>query len=110
VEIKVFTQLLFPKEKLASFNPGSFFSKGIVRLLSGLFILGLVLKGTAQTAELQPNFWWYPGQGDMLAAEIYYPNAIGQSSIINADGPVNTAGHPFFEPIGSNGRASVTCH
>ncbi len=29
---------------------------------------------------------------------------------MNALGPVATAGHPFFEPVGKNGRACVSCH
>ena len=24
--------------------------------------------------------------------------------------PLDTKGHPFFEPLGPNGRACVTCH
>jgi len=30
--------------------------------------------------------------------------------VLNSGGPVSTRGHPFFEPIGQNGRACVTCH
>src|SRR5690606_38323603 len=34
----------------------------------------------------------------------------GSLGLILANGPVETEGHPFFEPIGTNGRACVTCH
>jgi hypothetical protein len=30
--------------------------------------------------------------------------------ILNTAGTIGTRGHPFFEPLGTNGRACVTCH
>jgi hypothetical protein len=39
-----------------------------------------------------------------------FENAIGRLGVLNASGPIDTAGHPFFEAIGSNERACVTCH
>lgn len=54
--------------------------------------------------------WWSPGETRELPAQAEYPNALGRLGIINADGPVDTRDHPFFEPIGSNGRACVSCH
>ena len=47
--------------------------------------------------------------GARLAAEQIIDDR-GQLGIVNATGPVNTQGHPFFEPLGANGRACVTCH
>jgi hypothetical protein len=41
---------------------------------------------------------------------VTYPNAHGQLGLPNASGLVDTKGHPFFEPIGTNGRACVICH
>jgi hypothetical protein len=54
--------------------------------------------------------WWSPGEGTRMPAYTAYPNAWGEVGILNASGAVDTKGHPFFEPIGSNGRACVTCH
>ena len=54
--------------------------------------------------------WWSPGQGDTLPAFAAYENASGSFGILNASGAVATQGHPFFEPLGTNGRACVTCH
>jgi len=45
-----------------------------------------------------------------LPKELTFANAGGRLGILNADGPINTKGHPFFEPLGINGRACVTCH
>lgn len=39
-----------------------------------------------------------------------YANEHGRFGLLNESGPVKTAGHPFFEPLGTNGRACVTCH
>ena len=63
---------------------------------------------TAQTAVSRP--WWAPGQGTPLPAFISYANDRGAVGLLNASGAIETKGHPFFEPIGTNGRACVTCH
>ena len=54
--------------------------------------------------------WWSPGQGTPLPGFATYDNAQGQLGVLNTAGPLDTKGHPFFEPIGTNGRACVTCH
>jgi hypothetical protein len=54
--------------------------------------------------------WWSPGEGTPLPPLLTYPNAHGQIGILNSSGVVETKGHPFFEAIGSNGRACVSCH
>jgi hypothetical protein len=54
--------------------------------------------------------WWAPGQGTALPAFATYDDDAGQIGILNTGGEIATRGHPFFEPIGSNGRACVTCH
>ncbi len=70
----------------------------------------------AQEAPLTPSIsapaarWWAPGDGVPLAPFITYPNEHGQLGILNLSGLVETRGHPFFEPIGENGRACVSCH
>ena len=54
--------------------------------------------------------WWLSGSGKLLGELTPYRNAHGSVGVLNASGPFPTAGHPFFEPIGRNGRACVTCH
>jgi hypothetical protein len=56
------------------------------------------------------DHWWFPGSGETLPAEVNYANSFGELGVLNLSGPVDTKGHAFFEPIGSNGRACVTCH
>ena len=62
-------------------------------------------RGAAPSAD-----WWAPGDGKPVAPLASYDNALGSVGILNSSGPVITAGHPFFEPLGENGRACVTCH
>jgi hypothetical protein len=54
--------------------------------------------------------WWDAGVHEMLAWDDDYQDATGRTGIRNTTGAVNAQGHPFFEPLGINGRACVTCH
>jgi hypothetical protein len=64
------------------------------------------------TASVTPiaSRWWSPGQGTPLGELEPYLNEYGALGILNSKGPIATKGHPFFEPIGENGRACVSCH
>jgi hypothetical protein len=62
------------------------------------------------TAETGSDFWWAPGLNAALFSHTEYPNALGYLGLRNAAGTIHTILHPFFEPIGSNGRACVSCH
>lgn len=54
--------------------------------------------------------WIEPGKGGRLAAEVTYDTPDGKLGVLLKSGPIDTANHPFFAPIGNNGRACVTCH
>jgi hypothetical protein len=75
-----------------------------------LLIAPLSWVSQAQDRLALDALWWSPGDDEELARETVYPNAAGMLKILNADGPIQTDGHPFFEPIGNNGRACVSCH
>jgi hypothetical protein len=62
------------------------------------------------SAQSDARAWWAAGQGTPLAEFATYQNDRGQVGVLNASGAVETKGHPFFEAIGTNGRACVTCH
>ena len=62
------------------------------------------------SAQSGSRAWRAPGQGTPLAEFETYENDYGQVGVFNASGAVETKGHPFFEAIGTNGRACVTCH
>lgn len=76
-------------------------------LAVGVVLLGLT---AATHADDIARPWWRPGDGSTLAAAPEYQNDYGHFGLVNAAGPVDTGGHPFFEPLGTNGRACVTCH
>jgi hypothetical protein len=78
--------------------------------IARLTLCGWIAASLAASAQTGSRPWWTPGEGTPLAAFATYGNERGMVGILNASGPVETAGHPFFEPIGSNGRACVTCH
>ncbi|HLK50577.1 MAG TPA: hypothetical protein VKT49_20695 [Bryobacteraceae bacterium] len=54
--------------------------------------------------------WWDPNRATPLPASKTFGNSSGQLRLLNTSGAVETNGHPFFTPLGSNGRACVTCH
>jgi hypothetical protein len=54
--------------------------------------------------------WWDPGDERPLPAYVEYANDQGRFGLLNTSGEIDTRGHPFFEPLGSNGRGCVTCH
>ncbi|MGX7897005.1 hypothetical protein [Tsuneonella sp. HG222] len=54
--------------------------------------------------------WWSPGDRRRIPGYVTYPNAYGQLGFLVEGAPIETQGHAFFEPIGENGRACVSCH
>lgn len=54
--------------------------------------------------------WWAPGDGRVFPRVLDYENEAGTVRTLNLGGPTDTRGHPFFTPLGTNGRACVTCH
>jgi cytochrome c peroxidase len=71
----------------------------------------LLLGAAAVTAQYGPGrIWWDAGRGGILTWDETYDNPDGQVGIVNAKGPVHAEGHPFFEALGTNGRACITCH
>jgi hypothetical protein len=58
----------------------------------------------------EPYSWWSAGQGDALPASASYADPNGAIGILNVSGAVDTRSHPFFQVLGANGRACVTCH
>ncbi len=69
----------------------------------------LVAAGVPAFPQSQPR-WIEPGSGGTLPVELQFADDRGQLGVVMASGAVNTQGHPFFNPLGANGRACVTCH
>lgn len=91
---------------------------GVVHALGAIVVAALGVAAvdplTAQTlsrtADTLTQWWWPPGDDRVLPAYAEYGNDFGLIGIVNTDGPIDTTAHPFFEPLGSNGRACVSCH
>jgi hypothetical protein len=64
----------------------------------------------AQSGYSRGHAWWEAGQGGYLTRDDTFDNPDGQVTLVNRKGAVQTQGHPFFEALGANGRACVTCH
>ncbi len=70
----------------------------------------LAASATYANESGEADFWWSPGSGETFPAQLDYPNDLGTLRLVLDGGPMETAGHPFFEPLGPNGRACITCH
>jgi hypothetical protein len=77
-----------------------------------LWLIALTVAVAAMPGQISPPpFKWLPAGAELvLTGELAFDNGSGRLGILNADGPVNTKGHAFFQPLGTNGRACVTCH
>ncbi len=73
-------------------------------------VLALLVAVALPAFPEAPPRWIEPGKGGMLPAETQFDDDRGRLGVVNASGPVDITGHPFFEPLGINGRACVTCH
>lgn len=90
-----------------------FYARQTTRAAPGFAIAALVAAlslPAAVAAQEQAREWIRPGQSGTLPAQFDYTNPLGKLGIINMAGDIQMDGHPFFEPLGSNGRACVTCH
>src|SRR5579885_1427069 len=75
-----------------------------------LFVISVAAVAQSGRSYGPGNVWWNPGDGAVLPLEEAYDNPDGQVSVFNKTGAIHTAGHAFFERLGANGRACVTCH
>jgi hypothetical protein len=72
-----------------------------------LFVLVMLIAGIVLTlsAQYQDRFkitWIEPGSGATLPEFDAFDSNEGTLGVLNASGPVDTKGHPFFTAHGSN--------
>jgi len=77
---------------------------------AGLTLVAVAVLSAQAPGDGAASQWWAPGEGRPLPAYVEYANSSGRLGVLNAAGPVTTEGHPFFTPLGPNGRACVSCH
>jgi len=65
---------------------------------------------TKQANRASTADWYGPGERRVLPAYAEHANPSGRLGFIYTGGPLETDGHPFFEPLSENGRACVSCH
>jgi hypothetical protein len=75
-----------------------------------VFVFGIALTLSAQYQSSFKLTWIEPGSGQILPEVDAFDSVEGTLGVLNASGPVNTDNHPFFTPLGTNGRACVNCH
>jgi hypothetical protein len=68
------------------------------------------LQSRAEEPQYDEGRWVRPGDGRPFPAAATHGNAFGSLSTLSLGGPVDTRQHAFFTPLGTNGRACVTCH
>jgi len=69
-----------------------------------------VLAGQSRRSYGPGRVWWEAGRGVVFPLEEDYDDPDGLVSILNTQGAVKPAGHAFFEALGANGRACISCH
>ena len=77
-----------------------------------LFLLGCAALLVAQSRRSYgpDRVWWDAGRSLPFPLEEDYDDPDGLVTVLNASGAVNPSGHAFFEALGVNRRACITCH
>ena len=73
---------------------------------SGVVIAAAGLMGQYGGATM----WWEPRDGGAMQSVSTMPDKTGDLMVYMPEGTIRTGDHAFFQNIGSNGRACVTCH
>jgi hypothetical protein len=83
--------------------------KNLIRLTGAAFAV-LAAAGAYAAYDDAVERWFEPGDGRVFPREQTFANEYGKLTTLNAAGDTRTLGHPFFTPLGSNGRACISCH
>lgn len=77
-----------------------------------LFLLGcaVVLIAQSRRSYGPERAWWDANRGLTFPLEEDYDDPDGLVTVLNSSGAINPAGHAFFESLGTNRRACITCH
>ncbi|HEX4136136.1 MAG TPA: hypothetical protein VHY84_16100 [Bryobacteraceae bacterium] len=72
-------------------------------------IFGITLTVSAQYQGAR-SLWVEPASNQVLPDRDAFDDVDGSIGVVNASGNIDTEGHPFFTPLGTNGRACISCH
>ena len=79
-------------------------------LACGMFASAALLLAQSRGSYGPGRIWWDANVGGFLSREEDYDDPDGLLGMRNASGHVVTDNNAFFEALGSNGRACITCH
>ena len=65
---------------------------------------------TAAAAAQISDRYWRAGAAYSFPERLSYTTDTGVITTLHLPGAFDTTGHPFFTPLGENGRACITCH
>jgi hypothetical protein len=80
----------------------------LFKVVATLFVVATVAATMGQYSG--PKLWWEAGDTDNLPLSASFPDRTGELLLYNYEGPVAARHNSFFQPLGTNGRACVTCH
>lgn len=80
----------------------------LFKFVSTVFVVATVAATMGQYSG--PKLWWEAGDTENLPLSASFPDRTGELLLYNYDGPVAARHSSFFQPLGTNGRACVTCH
>lgn len=94
-----------------------------IKLSAALGLFGCAGSGAGHAHEAAPSArpatparaslsdrYWRAGAAYSFPERLSYPIDTGVITTLHPAGAFDTSGHPFFTPLGENGRACVTCH
>jgi hypothetical protein len=76
----------------------------------GALVCAALLPAQNRSSYGPSRIWWDADQGGFLSRAEDYENPDGLLGMVNSSGSIRADGHPFFEALGANGRACITCH
>src|SRR5690242_1875520 len=79
-------------------------------LLASAVALSMLALTTYAQYQAARDMWLEPNSGVVLSEFNAFDDTQGTLGVLNATGEMKTDGHPFFTPLGTNGRACVSCH
>jgi cytochrome c peroxidase len=80
------------------------------KLIFGGLALAAVVVAQSGGAYGSAQVWWDSGERISFPWQEEYNNPEGSVGVLNQNGMVRTQDHAFFEALGTNGRACITCH
>ncbi len=79
-------------------------------LILGVALAAILVAQNNGGAYGSAQVWWDAGERISFPWQEEYSNPEGSVTVLNQNGLVRTQGHAFFEALGTNNRACITCH